>query len=1017
MLAALGGTFAFNSPPSDIGGWTSDNLFIPSPPLDYQNGVSLAGSPPYAPPGSTPPSSEELRGGFSHVSPSTSPRSAYRLPVRPNNGYQSFGDYLGSSPGRGRPTSMPVQYPMAPPLPHHPQAHFYGVHEADLGLSRSRNTTRRLGSTRFCALDSLTSTGSGTLTTGENVLVVAIEHGIIIYSIDKDKLHILGRLDGIQGEVIGAKILPCQPRTDPYHQERPLIAVIVHGPAVFDEEISNRSRQSHDKSFDQSAPGIVVHSDNFRDIISATQYRTTVEVYSLRNQQHLTTIFKSPLVNSESNLDGPSPEVPMPIGNLSIQAKGRFLIVSSGTSGEVYIYEISSCGPGAQEPSFKCLGKYWTSIPLHKGRSYSSSSASSETESAYEGSPNRALHSDVPVVSLSRRWLVISPPASSSRSTLHGLVPEGIARGKPLSIKSHAPSAQFQVTCELDTPTEESLFNRVARDVTQEVMKSAKWVGDQGLQVWKNYWNKPSDQSTTPGFDMQPPGLQQPQQQRFPPTHANDDRNRPSNSPTVISIVDLEKLSESQLAKPGSATNYQPIATFSHPGGCSFVSFSPSGLSILTASGKGDVQYIWDLMRMVFGSAGVVPSLDSDNVKGPTIRQIARFTRMTVANIVEIVWTESRGERLAMVTDRGTVHIFDLPANAFQWPPPRRITRPATAAGQTVVTGPNSEKSEVFATAGGTFSAAVSMMSGRAQPLLAAVRGRPPSITSAIAGLGGFNITAGAAAGVGAKGSKVVASGISKSVGAATGTVNSFRHLGENRLHIPGAPHSTARGCVRWLSGKDRSVLAVVGNGIVRVHDVRQSINPKPGRRRPSVVGGHPTEFTIPVDTVISTSSNIVEGTAESLEGFWKPYPIHAARHTALRHTVHPLSFAEIETNAPYQPFHTDHRINLHVYTEGSDSVDDHHLRESPPWAFGEVISAVQITTGAASSSDRSESGRGESAPLGMENVVSLEGDGEGGRQVIVTTRRRKRGKGDTESEEGIFEDAAEWVEFADERV
>jgi hypothetical protein len=45
---------------------------------------------------------------------------------------------------------------------------------------------------------------------------------------------------------------------------------------------------------------------------------------------------------------------------------------------------------------------------------------------------------------------------------------------------------------------------------------------------------------------------------------------------------------------------------------------------------------------------------------------------MTIARIVDVVWTSPHGERAAMVTEPGTVHILDLPASAFTWPPPRR---------------------------------------------------------------------------------------------------------------------------------------------------------------------------------------------------------------------------------------------------------------------------------------------------------------------------------------------------------
>src|SRR5439155_1096283 len=74
----------------------------------------------------------------------------------------------------------------------------------------------------------------------------------------------------------------------------------------------------------------------------------------------------------------------------------------------------------------------------------------------------------------------------------------------------------------------------------------------------------------------------------FPPTHAQETRN--ASEPELVSIIDLKRLQDS----PGKK-GVDPLtssATFQPPGGCSFVSFAPSGLHLLTASKKGDVHYV-----------------------------------------------------------------------------------------------------------------------------------------------------------------------------------------------------------------------------------------------------------------------------------------------------------------------------------------------------------------------------------------------------------------------------------------
>ncbi|MCJ1243126.1 hypothetical protein MMC30_000323 [Trapelia coarctata] len=1049
VLTALGGISAFNSTATDIGAWANTVPFSRSLPQGYNDGVSLSGSPP----GVSSPSGEVVRGGFSTTSPPTSPRAAYRVPVRPSNGYQSFGDYLGSSPGPGSSTSMPVEFAMAPPLPHQHQPHYFGVRDANLGFSSQRHALRRSGAGAFNTFDTLASSGDGSTSTTENVLLVAVERGLAIYGVEKNRINILGRLEGFRGEVVGAKILQCHSNADALRSSRPLISVIIHGPITMAEETRPETSHSGD-IHDPSAETTAMNSNNPTMTISTHQYQTTVEVYSLKDQKHITTLFKSPVVEGEPLFRGMIVEPPPPVGNLTLSAKGRFLILSSGISGEVYIFEVLREASGTSSEAFRCIGKSWTSVPARKPRSYSSSSACSEVEGVQEGSPNRKAHLDAPVVSLSHRWLVIAPPPSSSRSTLQGTLNTRTLGKKTSGLKSHGPPSQPPVSCEVDPPDSESLFNRVARNVAQEVIKGGSYVVQQGIQKWNNYFQQKSGSSPPLDYGMQSPA----NQPMFPPTHANDDRIRINNQPALISILDLERLSATSGTKGDPAL--QPIATFALPGGCSFVSLNPTGLSLLTASGKGDVQHVWDLMRMVYGKTNAVAINEKTTAEEkPTVRQIALFTRVTEASIVDVVWTEPKGERLVIVTDKGTVHIHDLPASAFQWPPPRRVARPTSG---------NTENTKTVNTSSGAFSAAVNIMSGT-------IRGRQSNITSAITGIANMNLTAGAAAGAGVKGGKLVAAGVGTAVGAAAGLGNSLMHRGENRLHVSG---TIARGCVRCLSGQDRNLLAVVGGGLVQVHDVHQSTMVKSGMRRPSVVGGKLNEFRIASSASPSANTfNPLSTTSDpttSVVGSWpqppsKPSKVKlpsteaakpgtgspkvkgqshidspnlkrqpstespkvkgksSSKHKAQPsidapktqahpiHAVHPLSFAEIETNAPYQPFHTDHRINLYVYDKPCDGTDLHHLTDFTPW-IPQDIPCTLVSSGAAiAAASQYASAMLDDGPVGMENVVRLEDDAEGGRQLVVTTRRRKGKKGE-DGEEGIFDDA-DLVEFVDERV
>ena len=878
---------------------------------------------------------------------------------------------------------------------------------------------RTPGDGHCCVFDSLPLAGNDSTRNTQNVLLVGFEYGLNVYHVDKQRCDRIGRLEGLRGSVVGAKILPPQLRGN-LLAFYPLVAVIVHGPFVPSGPTS-RPGTSHaeDEEFDPSGSMMLaLHT------VDATYYQTTVEVYSLRKGEHLATLFRSPKVEARFTRYDAQSIVPPPVGDLRIQAKGRFIIVSSGISGEVFIFENTYSRGKNLASSYSCIGKIWTRTSSKTSRSMSVSSNESEAVAFQDTSATSTRRPDAALLSLSHRWLAIVPPSSSAQTTLHGKTEsEGLGLKIP-GISSHASPAEPQVTCELDTPESESLLNRVTRDLTQEVMKASQWVGGQGMQLWNNYWYKPSGQNRQ-GLAGSPPN--QPSaappsaQHNFPPTHAQDNMaHNVKNQQTLVSIIDLEKLSQNQHLKADVVL--RPLATFALPYGCSLLSFAPSGLNLLTASAKGDVQHVWDLMRMIHGEAGK-PGDHDTSPKGPSVREVARFTRMTVARIIDVVWTEPRGNRLAIVTERGTVHIYELPSSAFQWPPPRRILRSGTTPSNPSKPDPKVADIARPESAGSTLGSTLGMFTGKTQPFLAAVRGRRPSTGSSFPVFGGLAMTAGA----GAKSGKAVAAGINRSVSAAaTGTVNTIRHLGENRLALPGPANSPiAPGCVRWLRGKDEGLIAVFGGGIVRIHSIRQSSNPNAGRRRPSVIGSRPAEYNLPKE---STSHQRPQGNqhpnarpsaefSKAPGSFWSPHSAGSASRRPNSDT-HPLSYAEIETNAPYQPFHTDRRVNFYVYENESTSQDPHHLHDTTPWAFGEPMAATRISVGSATHEDDAESDQPH--PGQMENVVSMEGNEEEGQQIVVTTRRKRNKKddgADMDDEGEIFEDECEVVDFAEERV
>jgi len=154
---------------------------------------------------------------------------------------------------------------------------------------------------------------------------------------------------------------------------------------------------------------------------------------------------------------------------------------------------------------------------------------------------------------------------------------------------------------------------------------------------------------------------------------------------------------------------------------------------------------------------------------------------------------------------------------------------------------------------------------------------------------------------------------------------------------------------------------------------------------------------------------------------------------------------AEIESNAPYQPFHTDRRVGLYVYSyeksplptpSVSALLSPHNSRDERPttplakskskssWVFGGLIKTVKLDVGPPHTSDDDFEAPIDHRALpssAIERVMRIaENDQD---QIVVTTRRRKgavRAGVDNATdadEEAWFEDDCEVLDFADQRV
>ncbi|PVI03347.1 hypothetical protein DM02DRAFT_255689 [Periconia macrospinosa] len=1015
LLSALGATKTAAQYTNE---WTKSLPFFANQASPGNGGIAINPSPPAL-----------------HNMSSSPPAPGMRPLSHPNH-YSSFGGRLqGSpheSPGRDRRASLysqsaarpsSRQFVNNPPLPHQPQAHFYNLPDFDLGLNNVPDGDMTAGEGGyFCGFDTLAMAGDEAARAAENVLLVGYQGGIDVFRVEKNKMDIVGRLEGLRGGVIGAKILPWTARHDPLFDARPLVALVIHGPVLSDNRSSNSgsvapSVLDDSASESPSRPGSSRGNEPADRVLN---YQTTVEIYSLKKKQRIAVLYQSPLVPITTRIDSPMFQPPPPVGEFVVDAKGKFVVVASGASGEVFIFApyLNEQHEDYQE-KFRCIGKVWSSVQFRERTTQSGAS------SAAEGSHEDLVPEKygVPVFSLSDRWLAVSPPASTALFPVNGIALLSPYHERPPGLTHHTVPPQPSANCIVDAPEADSLINRLTREGTQVAIKGARWATEKGYQAFKSYMNK----NTQAGGIQNNNGYgAEPAAPYFPPTHGHN-QAQPRQESSVISVYDLQRLHDAEETKNKNALH--AVATIPAVQGCSHLSFSPSGLMIMTVSKKGDLQDVWDLKRMNFKRAR---RTTREQPPGPHVRQIARFARMTVTHVIDVVWSTPRMDKVAVITDKGTVHMFLMPASAFQWPPPRRIRKPAEAV------KPKDSGSE--AGRGGAVNTAMQAINGTAMPFLNAMRPRNTSNGSRFT-LSSLGMTPAA----GAKSGKAVAAGVGKSI-------NNIRHAGDNKLTLPTSPSGVKMHSVRWLTGKGRGSIALVAGGVLQIYRVQ--MRPATGKGKSAnetlISKTKSVEFGLASirDTLFapSISMQLYPTTDENdyineFYGEWIPRSLPsrvgkagAANVKAVGPSPAPLSFSEIETNPPYQPFYTDRRVTRYVFSrpnnaQGSESESEttipetisnlHHNDDPSPWLFGQDIEAIRISSPATHQYDSEEDGIIAGVAARIENKMVLRDGEEEVEQVVVTTRRRRARKQGAaeEDEDGFFEDDCEVLDFAEDRV
>jgi hypothetical protein len=977
--------------------------------------------------GISPPSSHPQS-----ISPPTNrPRPiSYHLDGNYPRGAEDFNTPASSYAARR--SSMFSQYSRygpQPPLPHHAQAHFFGAPDANFLLPPSAPGLVPGDNGYYCGFDTLPTQSPDSPRTISNVVVTGYDRGLDVYSVGKRGLSKISSISGLRGGIYNAKILPWGFRDG----QSTLIALVVHGPVQAPSDISNRESAIPTPEGNLTAQ-IEIARESARDHApsspgndtSAEYYQTTVEVYSLRNQ-HVATLLALPKTQASTPTTSPLFRPPPPVGSLSIRADSCYLVVASGTTGETWIFRQQE-PPAPSVPAFKCIGKVWTTI--QHGLTVDPTGLQGDGDWRHTDQSSARQQYRPSILSLNGRWLAYCPSSPSSQVSLRAVIPDVSPSQRIPGLNAQAPPQLPPVNCSAEMPGGESMMKQLAQAATQEVIKGATYLGKQGVQAWNNYWNKPSPQQPTHEAMQYPahPAMAH----QFPPTHGVHSQAPVVNKdPGLISILDMDSLSH-HTSSTGSSPH--PLATFKVPHGCSFLSFAPNGLALFTASSKGDVQFVWDLMRVQYTKSsylrGGTPGSGSHS---PHVRQIAQFSRMTIARIVDVVWTSPHGERAAMVTEPGTVHILDLPASAFTWPPPRQ---------KLPNRNPDDDISRSSLTAAGVASSAVNSLWTAARPLVDRKRRSSIGISS---------ISAAAVTSQAGHGTQALAAGISRSVGAATGRMNEMRKSGSPKLHLPQSSVTPSRACVRLLNGKRNDIVLAVAGGIVRAYTVKSRRADRPVDKQKASKGAKYVEFRLPPLPDFNSTPRAVRQVDQGLEcteeDMGSPEPkFRQPEHSVARPrgTEASIPQAEIESNAPYQPFHTDRRVGLHIYSHEeapipSPSVsallvpieqrgETSHVSSTgskKPWSFGGNIRSTKLDVGPMQPNEDSfyvPSDHLAPPQSAIERVLKVTDNTGDMEQIVVTTRMRKGGRADSNNaggadEEGFFEDDCEVLDFASQRV
>lgn len=877
---------------------------VKSPPTQPAKLVSPPASPPNRP--------ATLHNGSQHYPPSQARRLSAAQPTNHNQRRESFGMAQQTQP---RPRFVD------PPPPHMPQSHFFGLPDIGLNFGQKQEQGKPAGSDGCCRFDSFDDAGhTPSARKARDALLVGSEGGLDVYRVLPDKMEVVGRLEGLRGAVVDAKILPNLKGHDD-GSTWPLIAVIIHG--LMAEE---RNKTGQDEEGGQDLP---------------RYYQTTVEVFSLQKQEHLATLYKSVPVMLEAPTLGTLSLPPSPIGDLQLDAAGEHIVLASGKSGEVYVFG-SSVSSGTS--TFACAGKFWTSLqtPIDARKP----SATKEPASTLPVTEQRRT----PIFSLSNRWLAIVPPYTSAGISIQGSPLTD--KQTPADINLNMAPVQPFITCEVAGIDAEGTLSWLSRKAAQGLLNASQKGYELGMQGWKELTQPtPVDRS---GNHASPKD-----HDLFPPTNGpSDDPKRHNKEPALVSLIDLHKfISANEEAKPLPP----PLATFALVDGCNHISFSPDGLRLMTANRKGEISTVWDLRNVAHGKTKL-GSMDSDLERGPHVKPLHRITRSSPSIILDSVWSRD-GDWLAVLTANGTVHLHEIPLRAAYKKKPRRAPLLAPAA----TTASDKAQPTVGVSEEGMSPPSSNGFWGSFKSGLQSVSTQVGAIRSPSAGAASFPLpttfagfrevtTAARTAG-----GRAVARGISQGYSAAKGGASDIWFAEDNKIRVKGLQQQDAKqtqqsqhlrqgmkSTLRWVERRGITSLAVVCAGAVVLHPV-QRVSRRKGEG--TVVGLKAERHAMKTFALprLNPKGNGTNGTlkaascaSEGPHGFWslqrsaastqgnpstqrthldprRAFPSSSPSDAAhWNNGFDPLALKsgmdEVETNPPYCPFHIDSRVQIYAF-------------------------------------------------------------------------------------------------------